>query len=325
MHNEVFDDLYSRFLISIPTTTKNCPTRLLFDMELAFWYYDDSSRKANRSLPKLTMVQFVERMIRRHTSLQATFTGTVENEVKSWQKYKRSVPTFGGIMFNKDFTKVLLVKGFHSKKYSFPKGKKNQKELPLDCAIREVKEETGFDITDMVDKHNYSDNVRTEGARCCRLYYVPGVPEDTVFQAACADEIDLYKWMEIKCLDRMLERHYNKYHIIQPHLKDIKAYAAKKLKEAKEGPAAKQTSKSGTYEKQQELFAKLNHNSHTSPKQFNNTSPVSAATSKNKKVRKTPTKTTSSVPSTCSLDYFIPPAWQNFSISIDDFKDDLTL
>jgi mRNA-decapping enzyme subunit 2 len=50
-------------------------------------------------------------------------------------------------MFNEDASQVLLVRGFkHNSSWSFPRGKINENELPKDCAIREVREETGFNI-----------------------------------------------------------------------------------------------------------------------------------------------------------------------------------
>lgn len=62
------------------------------------------------------------------------------------------MPTYGAVMFNKAITEVLLVQGYFSSKNSwgFPKGKVNEDEEPLACAIREVLEETGYDITDKI-------------------------------------------------------------------------------------------------------------------------------------------------------------------------------
>jgi len=57
-------------------------------------------------------------------------------------RYKRA----GLILFNRG--KILLVFGKSSKKWSFPKGRKNnEEELSLYCAIREFEEETGILLT----------------------------------------------------------------------------------------------------------------------------------------------------------------------------------
>ena len=47
---------------------------------------------------------------------------------------------------------VLLCRGYQAKSgWGFPKGKINEAEHDYDCAIREVIEETGFDITPYID------------------------------------------------------------------------------------------------------------------------------------------------------------------------------
>jgi 8-oxo-dGTP pyrophosphatase MutT (NUDIX family) len=58
-------------------------------------------------------------------------------------KYKRA----GLILTNKD--RILIVYGKNSKKWSFPKGRKNyDDESSLYCAIREFEEETGILLSD---------------------------------------------------------------------------------------------------------------------------------------------------------------------------------
>lgn len=60
--------------------------------------------------------------------------------LKEWREYKRSVPTYGAILLNEDMTQVLLVQSYWTKtSWGFPKGKVNQDEDPLNCAVREVK------------------------------------------------------------------------------------------------------------------------------------------------------------------------------------------
>lgn len=78
-------------------------------------------------------------------------------------RYKERVPVCGAIILNSDATKVLLVKGFKSgASWSFPRGKINEKEQPRDCAIREVLEETGFDITPHMNlSNNWGSDSRT--------------------------------------------------------------------------------------------------------------------------------------------------------------------
>ena len=55
------------------------------------------------------------------------------------------MPVYGAICLDM-FDNVLLVKGRLSSKWSFPKGHSTCDELPIDCAIRELYEETGVRV-----------------------------------------------------------------------------------------------------------------------------------------------------------------------------------
>jgi 8-oxo-dGTP pyrophosphatase MutT (NUDIX family) len=57
----------------------------------------------------------------------------------------RSRKVYGSIVITSD-NKILLVKGRSSQKWSFPKGHMEGKETSLQCAIRELQEETGLCI-----------------------------------------------------------------------------------------------------------------------------------------------------------------------------------
>ncbi|PVV02160.1 hypothetical protein BB560_003386 [Smittium megazygosporum] len=134
------------------------------------------------------------------------------NEVyTSFLKYKTKVPVCGAIILNENIDKVplpflenkkkkriwvLLVKGWNAKSsYGFPRGKINKKEKKIECAKREVMEEVGFDISKYIDKDDYVEKEVFE--HCVRLYYVPGVPEDTKFETKTRKEISDIKWFHI--------------------------------------------------------------------------------------------------------------------------------
>ena len=61
----------------------------------------------------------------------------VKTDTIDEQKYKRA----GLIVVSNN--KYLVVFGKNSRKWSFPKGKRNNEELSLFCAVREFEEETG--------------------------------------------------------------------------------------------------------------------------------------------------------------------------------------
>ncbi len=76
-----------------------------------------------------------------------------------WRVYKQKVATFGAIMIDPSLEYVLLVQGCQSSNWGYPKGKRNEDELAITCAIREVKEETGYDITGKIDRDNFTEHV----------------------------------------------------------------------------------------------------------------------------------------------------------------------
>ena len=64
------------------------------------------------------------------------------------QESPRKHKTYGAILRIKTATgkeKYALVQGSYTGKWSFPKGHSNEGELPIECTLREVAEETGID------------------------------------------------------------------------------------------------------------------------------------------------------------------------------------
>lgn len=91
---------------------------------------------------------------------------------------------------------MLLVQGYGSKtSWGFPKGKVNESEEPHQCAVREVLEETGFDISDLIDPELYLDAIINDQTNC--LYLIPGVPRSTKFQPKTKYEIRAVKWFPV--------------------------------------------------------------------------------------------------------------------------------
>lgn len=63
----------------------------------------------------------------------------LETIINDFKQYKMSVPTYGAILMTPDKKRVLLVQSYWAKSsWGFPKGKVNEDEDPLHCAIREV-------------------------------------------------------------------------------------------------------------------------------------------------------------------------------------------
>ena len=91
---------------------------------------------------------------------------------------------------------MLLVQGFWSKNsWGFPKGKVNEGEHPARCAVREVLEETGFDISISISAEEFLET--TVNDQLTRLYIIPGVPNNSQFIPRTRNEIRAVKWFPI--------------------------------------------------------------------------------------------------------------------------------
>lgn len=97
---------------------------------------------------------------------------------------------------------VLLVRGWHkSSAWMFPRGKINQGEDDLDCAIREVYEETGFNAKEAgLIPENRSQLRHFEMSikdQHVKLFVIPNVPMDTHFEPRTRKEIGKIQWYRL--------------------------------------------------------------------------------------------------------------------------------
>lgn len=98
-------------------------------------------------------------------------------------------------MLNEEMDQVVLVKGWKKgANWSFPRGKINKDEKDLDCAVREVYEETGFDarqagvVPEDLEVKFIEVTMREQNMR---LYVFRGIPMDTDFQPRTRKEISV--------------------------------------------------------------------------------------------------------------------------------------
>ncbi|KAK3592198.1 hypothetical protein CHS0354_001824, partial [Potamilus streckersoni] len=149
-----------------------------------------------------------------------------------WMAYKMSIPTFGAIMLDPEMKYCLLVQGFSSKaSWGFPKGKVNIEECPADCAAREVLEETGFDIKELLKPDEYLENQRNE--QYTRLFIIEGVPLSTKFQPRTRNEIKSLQWFPIDALPThkkdlsskmQLKMKPNSFFLVIPFVKSLRKW-----------------------------------------------------------------------------------------------------
>jgi mRNA-decapping enzyme subunit 2 len=124
--------------------------------------------------------------------------------------YKTRVPVRGAIMLNSAMDSVLLVKGWKkSANWSFPRGKINKDEDDLDCAVREVYEETGYDLREagLVPSDEQVKYIEiTMREQHMRLYVFKNVPMDTHFEPRTRKEISKIQWYRLSELPAFRRR-----------------------------------------------------------------------------------------------------------------------
>ncbi|KAK1062008.1 mRNA-decapping enzyme subunit 2, partial [Friedmanniomyces endolithicus] len=207
---ECLDDLTVRFLLNLPASELSSVPRLCFQVEEAQWFYEDFIRPAALAatgipLPSLPLRQFCLQLFQ-HSPLLSGFTDA--QHIAAYEEflaYKVRVPVRGAILLDESMEKLVLVKGWKKgASWSFPRGKINKDEKDLDCAIREVYEETGYDlraanlIPATESEAKYIDVTMRE--QHMRLFVFRGVSEETYFEPQTRKEISKIAWYHVRDL-----------------------------------------------------------------------------------------------------------------------------
>lgn len=151
-------------------------------------------------------------------------------------------------MLNQEMDSVLLVKGWKKgANWSFPRGKINKNESDLDCAIREVYEETGFDIKEAGLASEQQDEQKsieiTMREQHMRLYVFRGAPMDFDYAPRTRKEISRIQWYKLSELPTLkkgkahqdaqtddLASNANKYYMVAPFLGHLKKWIGQQKK-----------------------------------------------------------------------------------------------
>ncbi len=179
----ILDDLSARFIINSLEFITLIPEEYFFILEEAYWFALDFF-----SIADITLSVFVEEILS-HNNIHLD----VNSDYVAFKKYKQEVKVYGTMIFNSDMTHCLLVKQKGaSTAITFPKGKKSKNETGIECAIRETKEEVGYDVSNKITK--LCVNVFNK----ITLYFVFNVALDTIFSTQTREEIEKIFWFNLK-------------------------------------------------------------------------------------------------------------------------------
>ncbi|KAL4930842.1 decapping enzyme complex catalytic subunit DCP2 [Aspergillus undulatus] len=238
------DDLCVRFIINLPREELESVERICFQVEEAQWFYEDFIRPLDPALPSLSLKAFALRIFQ-HCPLMANWSHYHHMTAFSeFLAYKTRVPVRGAIMLNQEMDEVVLVKGWKKgANWSFPRGKINKDEKDLDCAIREVYEETGYDVREaglVPDDENVKFIEITMREQHMRLYVFRGVPQDAYFEPRTRKEISKIEWWNLSDLPTLKKgkqfdqgqaaANANKFYMVAPFLHPLKKWIAQQKK-----------------------------------------------------------------------------------------------
>ena len=215
--DRVLEDLLVRFVVNVPDEDLSSIERVFFQVEEAHWFYLDFVRQLNPELPSMKMKTFSARLLEKCPLLWKW--GDPADALARFGRYKSTIPVRGVALFNEDLTKVLLVKGTESNAWSFPRGKISKDESDVDCAVREVREEIGFDCRPFIDENDFVE--RTIKGKNYKIFFVKNIPESTKFEPIARFEISDIKWFDIKSLPKKVKNSSSTYFIVGTMLKPL--------------------------------------------------------------------------------------------------------
>ena len=160
-------------------------------------------------------------------------------------RYKTRIPVRGAILLNREMDAAVLVKGWKKgANWSFPRGKINWAEDDLTCAIREVYEETGYDIeaTGLVPGDRQVKHIDiTMHDQQMRLYVFRDVSMDTHFEPRTRKEISKIQWWPLSDLPAYRKKGQqqqngssispNKFYMVAPFLPHLRKWILEQKKQ----------------------------------------------------------------------------------------------
>ncbi|KAE9556780.1 hypothetical protein FO519_000186 [Halicephalobus sp. NKZ332] len=237
LSNNIILSICFKFLEHIPEEYRNDEMRVFFEIEMAHWFYVDHFA-GNPEFPQCKPIgfrDFARLMFQSCSYLKPRLNGC-QKLTDNFNNYKQHIPTNGAMLIDKSLEYVLLVQGYFasSNSWGFPKGKVNEGEKSIDCAIREVQEEIGYDISAKVDrKISFS---RYNNKALTQLFAVSDVERDFDFKPHLNKEIRKIQWFHISCLPRdrsdfesskMIGMKPNNFYNVIPFMQDLLNFVKK--------------------------------------------------------------------------------------------------
>ncbi|CAM9462405.1 unnamed protein product [Ectocarpus sp. 6 AP-2014] len=194
---DALDDVQVRFVLNLPEAELSSADRLFFQLEQAWWFYEDFIADAHKHLPHFKLKEFAKLMFE-HCEALRPLSGKYNELFEYFRSWKGTIPTAGCILLNAAMTDVVLVKCWKGNSRGLPKGKINQGEPAIDAAIREVQEETGYDARGGANEKDFL-TLYLNGQQTT-MFIVVGVDETFPFEPQVRKEISAVEWFPLDAL-----------------------------------------------------------------------------------------------------------------------------
>jgi len=192
-------------------------------------------------LQTFALKAFVKVLFEQCSVLQP-YKGQLEEIYSKFSQYKSQVPTMGAVLLDEHMQHCLLVRGVRKQAtWGFPKGKVDQGESDSKCAVREVFEETSFDIGPHLKEQDHIEVTYQNQRR--KVYIIRNIDRNTPFAPRAPGEIGNYAWMPISELPATKNEESaglftgdgtrHKCWAIWPFIKPLKAWIKKQGKQKK--------------------------------------------------------------------------------------------
>ena len=234
--SEIIEELDERFIIGLDRAVLTDSKLIFFKIQKAFWYYKDHFEDVirRRLAPNLGLDAFGQILIEQSALLSQIYPHSLrESKFREWQDYLRRVPRLGAICLNPALTKVLMIQPFgrNRKNLQFPRGKLHAGEDHVKAAAREVWEECGIRLENLIDSQIFFQHVIDTTMH--KLYLVFPVMEELVPTIQCNKEIEAILWVPLVELPGWTANSEDDkgFFGVAPFVKDIKRFVLSHRKE----------------------------------------------------------------------------------------------
>jgi len=226
---DVLAELEFRFLANLPEEELNDAVRVFMQIEQAHWFYEDFFVDNHKHLKTMKMKAFAQALFDQSVVL-SPIADKCEQFFTKFKNYRHQIPVCGAIMLNEKCDKMLLVRSWQGKSWTFPRGKINEGEEEAPCAAREVYEETGY--LPSIDPEQHARLEAMDHGKKVILYVVPGVVENQDFAPKARKEVSKVDWFPLNSIPK---GHYN----VAPFMGRLKKIAASLRKGGKKSHTLK--------------------------------------------------------------------------------------